>query len=92
MNVEEFVIEPGSVCADHRVREVEWPRDCVLASVRRGRRVLIPRGDTMLSPGDILVAVAEGDAGLQLRELCTTVAPPQPVEGGMPTTDPPNET
>jgi CIC family chloride channel protein len=70
MNVEEIVIEPGSACAGHRVREIEWPRDCILASVRRGRRVIIPRGDTMLWPEDVLVAVAEGEAGLQLRRLC----------------------
>jgi CIC family chloride channel protein len=82
MNVEEIVIEPDSPCAGHRVREVEWPRDCVLASVRRGRRVLIPHGDTVLSPGDVLVAVTEGDAGMQLRQMCIAAPSPEnePIE------------
>jgi CIC family chloride channel protein len=72
MNVEELVIQPDSPCAGRRVREVDWPRDCVLASVRRGRRVLIPRGDTVLSAEDVLVAVCEGEAAERLRRLCFT--------------------
>ncbi len=35
-----------------RVRELHLPEDCVLVSVRRGRRIIIPHGDTVLQPGD----------------------------------------
>ncbi len=35
-----------------RVSELPLPRECVLVSVRRGREVIIPHGDTLLQPGD----------------------------------------
>jgi CIC family chloride channel protein len=66
----ELRIEPTAPCVNRRVSEVSWPRDCILASVRRGRQTLIPHGDTVLCAGDILVAVVEGEARDQLQQLC----------------------
>lgn len=63
-------IEAGAPCANQRVSEVSWPRECVLASVRRGRQTLIPHGDTVLRAGDVLVAVVEGEAREQVHRLC----------------------
>jgi CIC family chloride channel protein len=73
MDVHEVVIREGAPCAGKRVSEVAWPRDCVLATLRRGRQVMIPRGDTVLKPGDVLVAVVEGPAREELRRLCSEV-------------------
>ncbi len=70
INVEEVVVAPGAACAGRPVKDVPWPRECVIASVRRGRRVLIPHGDTVLRPGDVVVAVAEGEARAALLHLC----------------------
>jgi CIC family chloride channel protein len=38
--------------------------------MRRGRRVLIPHGDTLLQAGDILVVVAEEQTREALQRLC----------------------
>jgi chloride channel protein, CIC family len=70
MSVEEIVIEAGAPCAGKRVREVTWPRDCVVATLRRGRQVLIPHGDTVLQTDDVLVVVAEGEAREAVQRLC----------------------
>ncbi|NPA90830.1 MAG: CBS domain-containing protein [Chloroflexi bacterium] len=35
-----------------QVKELHLPEDCVLVSIRRGRRVIVPHGDTVLQPGD----------------------------------------
>ena len=43
----ELTIAPHAACANRRVNAIVWPRECVLASVRRGRQVLIPHGDTV---------------------------------------------
>ncbi len=51
---------------------MKWPDDCILVTVRRGREVLFPHGDTLLEAGDVLVAVAEGDAREQLKQDCST--------------------
>jgi CIC family chloride channel protein len=71
----ELTIEPEALCVNRRVSEVKWPRDCVLASVRRGRQVILPHGDTVLYTGDVLVAVVEGTARKELTRLCTSSQP-----------------
>jgi CIC family chloride channel protein len=68
--VEEIPVESGAYCIDKRVKEISWPKDCVIATVRRGRQVLIPHGDTILQSGDVLAVVAEGDALQVVREIC----------------------
>lgn len=70
VSVVEVLIKPGAPCDGQCVQDIEWPRECVLASVRRGRRVLIPHGDTRLQAGDVLVAVAEGASVEHIRALC----------------------
>jgi Trk K+ transport system NAD-binding subunit len=42
----------------------------VIASVRRGAQVFIPRGETILRAGDILVVVAKGTAREEVFHLC----------------------
>jgi len=80
--VEEVEVVAGAPCDGKRVAEVAWPRACVLASVRRAGRVMLPRGDTVLRAGDVVVAVTEGEARLEVRALCAVRAPVAPSEGG----------
>lgn len=46
-----------------------WPEDSVVASVRRGRQVLIPHGETALYAGDVVVVLASEQAGNEIRRL-----------------------
>ena len=54
----DITLKPG----DHAVAKsvvdlaVQLPEDCILISIRRGDRVLIPHGDTIFKPGDHLTA------------------------------------
>jgi CIC family chloride channel protein len=75
MDVTEMIVEAGAPCAGKRISETQWPRNCVLASLRRGRRVLIPHGDTVVKPGDVLVIVAEGHEHPAIRRLCSATIP-----------------
>ncbi len=45
-------LPPEAWSVGKRVSELPLPKDCVLVSVRRGREVIIPHGDTLLQPGD----------------------------------------
>jgi len=71
LNVEQITIQPGAICDGQCLKEVAWPRDAVIASVRRGGQMLIPHGDTRLQAGDVIVAVAEATARQAVRDLCT---------------------
>lgn len=70
VDVQEIAIQPGAACDGRMVSDVHWPRDCVIASVRRGSKLFIPRGETILRAGDMLVFVAEGQAREAITELC----------------------
>lgn len=72
VNVGEISVQFGSVCAGRRMKDIPWPRDCVVASLRRGRNVLIPRGDTQVKPGDVLVIVAEENVRQEIARLCSS--------------------
>jgi CIC family chloride channel protein len=70
VNVSDVIIEIGAPCAGKRMKEIPWPHDSLIASLRRGSQVFIPHGDTILKPGDILVVVAEGKAREGVLQLC----------------------
>ncbi len=71
--IEELTIEPGSPCAGKSVGEIPWPEGSIIASVHRGRQVIIPRGSTVISDGDVLVMVIHGDAVREVKRLCHAV-------------------
>lgn len=70
LGVEEITVEPGASCEGKCVAEVAWPGECVLTTLRRGRRVLIPHGSTLLQAGDVLIVVAESEACEAVRQIC----------------------
>lgn len=41
-----------------RIDELDLPRESVIALIVRGDELLIPRGDTAIEPGDVVVALA----------------------------------
>lgn len=75
--VSEVVIEAGSPCDSRRIRDITWPTNCVIATIRRGRQTLIPRGDTTLRAGDVLVSVLGEEGGEALSKLCGRQETPQ---------------
>ncbi len=72
--VSEMVVCMGSQLDGRRIKEVEWPSNCLLLSVRRGEREMVPEGDIELAVGDYLyVSIDKGYAGKikALAEECT---------------------
>jgi CIC family chloride channel protein len=53
------------------LQELDLPPHCLIASIRRGGRVLIPRGDTRLAAGDVIVALATEDKEDSMRGCLT---------------------
>ena len=54
------------------VNEIALPRDAVLAAIRRGTEMIVPHGDTILQPGDLLIIGARprpGDNLLKVSEI-----------------------
>lgn len=74
VNIIEVIVQPGSSIANHLVNEIRLPKESMIATLRRGRRTIIPRGDTLLQPGDALVIVAEDEAKRMIEDLCKSQA------------------
>lgn len=52
----DFRVPPGSIADGRAIREVSWPEESTLVSVRRDRAVIVPAGETVLLSGDVVTA------------------------------------
>jgi CPA1 family monovalent cation:H+ antiporter len=59
---EEILIEAGADCDGQQVMDISWPKHFVIASIRRGSQIIIPKGDTRLQANDLLTIVGEIDS------------------------------
>jgi monovalent cation:H+ antiporter, CPA1 family len=75
VDVAEFTIEAQAPIAGRQISQVEWPPDCLVASLRRDYQVVVPRGDTVLHAGDVLVVVASRAACEVVRRMCQAERP-----------------
>jgi CPA1 family monovalent cation:H+ antiporter len=73
--VEEIKVESEATCDGMQVKDLHWPEHFVIASLRRGTQVLIPKGDTVLCEGDLLTVVGEAAALAEVRRLCQKSQP-----------------
>jgi chloride channel protein, CIC family len=65
----ELHVESGAPAAGQAVRDVTWPERTVLTSVRRAGDLIMPQGDTVLEPGDEVVALTDQASVEELRQL-----------------------
>jgi Trk K+ transport system NAD-binding subunit len=68
--IDDYLIEPETFCDGMQVNDGSWPDHFVIASLRRGTQVLIPRGNAVLCEGDVLTVVGEAAALNGARRLC----------------------
>ena len=54
----EIYIRNEDAANGKRLSEIHLPEDCVIASIQRGRQVVVPRGHTQLLAGDRLIVLA----------------------------------
>ena len=72
--VDDLHIESGSAVEGKQVKDILWPDHFVIARLRRGNQIIIPKGDTILKPADILTIVAEKESIQIARQLCSKKA------------------
>jgi CIC family chloride channel protein len=61
----EFTIPAGATCSGRMVRNLSLPPNCILVSIRRGDKVIVPHGNTVLQAGDVVEIFGVDD---ELRE------------------------
>ncbi|MDT8899737.1 H(+)/Cl(-) exchange transporter ClcA [Anaeroselena agilis] len=69
----DFVVCVGSKLDGKRVKNVEWPSQCLLISIKRGDKEIVPQGDTQILAGDfvyLLTSTANAEHVRQLAQEC----------------------
>lgn len=64
-------LERGAKADGQRIADLPLPPDCLLMAVVRGEEILVPRGETVLQPGDEVLALVRGEARRALHTLLT---------------------
>lgn len=65
-------LEVGDKWIGHTVQEMAFPRGVIVAAIKRNERILVPRGNTKLLEGDMVVIGAEpfaNDEHIDLQEI-----------------------
>ena len=63
----EIELPPKSTLGGKRVRDLALPKDSVLVSIRRANRVIIPRGNSSIQVGDVVLALTTQENEASLR-------------------------
>lgn len=65
----ELFLPETSPCRGKAIRDLNLPADTVIASVIRGGKLLVPRGDTRLESGDEILAISTVAAEQALKDI-----------------------
>jgi Trk K+ transport system NAD-binding subunit len=71
VEVFEYEIAAGCEVDGKLLKEVQLPEDTLVASIQRGRRLIIPHGVTRLKAGDTIAVVAQSEDQDILEKLLT---------------------
>lgn len=69
----EVTLAPGSPAAGKAIIDLGIPRDATIVAVVHERHVVVPRGETVLYPGDEVIALVTGDAEDDLKAILVEV-------------------
>ena len=62
-----LTLPPDAPCVGRRISELELPEACLIVSIRRGRKLMVPHGYTMLRGNDRLTVISD-NASRQIVE------------------------
>jgi CIC family chloride channel protein len=68
-HVVEYTVQPGAMLVGKALRELVLPPSCVIASIRRGEKRIVPRGETRIMARDVLTVVVDPENEAALASL-----------------------
>ncbi|MDO8886844.1 NAD-binding protein [Candidatus Oleimmundimicrobium sp.] len=67
----ELPAEKCKVC-HKKIAEIKLPENCVIATIVRGNKAIIPHGNTVLRAGDSIIALTSIEKEKELKEVLTS--------------------
>lgn len=68
-HVFEIRVSKHAPVANHQIQDIKFPGESTIASIQRGGKLLIPHGDTVFLPKDIVTVVAAPEAEKDIARL-----------------------
>jgi CIC family chloride channel protein len=68
-NTEVFLVEEGAPIVGSMIKEVAFPRQCVVVSIERAGEVILPHGETAFQPHDRVTLLVKDLGGQELLSL-----------------------
>lgn len=66
----EISVQVYSEIENKMIKDIQWPENCLVVSIHRGEKEIIPKGDTMIYAGDMLIIMTnEERSGYMLENI-----------------------
>ena len=66
----EIVVQVYSNLDDKEIKDINWPDDCLVVSIYRGEEEILPKGDTKIYAGDLLIIMTnEENSNYMLEDI-----------------------
>lgn len=69
-------VEVYSKMDNKKIKDISWPENCLVVSVIRGEKEILPKGDTVINAGDLLIIMTNEDEAPSMIEslmgMCET--------------------
>jgi trk system potassium uptake protein TrkA len=65
----EYLLDEKSAAAGRALKDIAFPPDCNIVAVERDSELIIPRGDTRLEAGDMVIALVTVERESELRQV-----------------------
>jgi trk system potassium uptake protein TrkA len=77
INIVQAKIEANSKWINKRLMDIPLPKDCVLISIIRQGKVILPRGTTTLQKNDIVLALTSPESQKELNDILYSIVEPK---------------
>lgn len=68
--MKEFEISPSCYAANKKIVELKFPKNAIIAMIKRGDKYLTPNGSTIIEANDTLVVLSESQEGIDSVNVC----------------------
>lgn len=68
-HIVDYLIRPDAAIVGKKISDVMWPPESTVAAVRRGERLIVPRGSTELRQWDMLTMITDPGGETELMRL-----------------------
>ena len=69
----EIPVHIDSKIENKKIKEINWPDDCLLIGIKRAGQEHIPKGNTIIYPGDVLIIISNEDKANTVQDLLIAI-------------------